>query len=45
MWALLGIYLRWQKSDYELINISVIVLEVALAGGLIYFFSRKKISH
>jgi hypothetical protein len=45
MWALFGIYLKWQNSDYVLINISVIVLEVALAGGLIYFFLRKKVSH
>jgi translocator protein len=44
MWALLGIYMRWQKSEYSGITIAAIVLEILLAIVLIYF-SRKKVSH
>lgn len=41
MWALLGIYLRWQQTDRALITMSAITLEVVLAILLIYFSRRK----
>ncbi|RAW03332.1 TspO/MBR family protein [Pseudochryseolinea flava] len=45
MWALLGIYIRWQDSEYKLIVTSAILLEVVLAGFLIYYFKSRKVSH
>lgn len=44
MWALLGIYLRWQQTDHKLITVSAVSLEVVLAIVLVYY-SRRKISH
>lgn len=43
MWALFGIYLRWNHVSDGIIPVSAIVMEIALVGVLIYSVSRRKV--
>lgn len=42
MWALLGIYLRWNDSPYDSIGTAALILEVFLTGVLIVTTTRRK---
>jgi benzodiazapine receptor len=43
MWALFGIYVRWNDAESGVIPVSAIIMEVILFGALIYSVARKKV--
>lgn len=42
MWALLGIYLRWRTSDYQMLAYGSALLVLLLGAGFIVSFRRKR---